>query len=133
MDEVYVVSKNLKTHITNQHYFKVDVFTKVLDMIIQEFGNRFSEVSTELLTNTSALSPRNLFSRCGAYELMKLSEMFHMDFNQAKRDHLKRELDIYYVIVHRDERFAYLNGISNLARLMVETEKHIYFGMSIGY
>ncbi|XP_071728543.1 uncharacterized protein [Rutidosis leptorrhynchoides] len=50
-----------------------------------------------------------------------------MDFSQANRDHLKRELDVYYVIMRRDEQFANLNGISDLARLMVKTEKDISF------
>ncbi|XP_071706723.1 uncharacterized protein [Rutidosis leptorrhynchoides] len=127
MDEVYVVSRNRKSNITNQHYFKVDVFTTVLDRIIQEFGDRFSEVSTELLTNMAALSPRDSFSMFDASKLMKLSEMYPMDFSQADRDHLKRELDVYYVIMRRDEQFANLNGISDLARLMVKTEKDISF------
>ncbi|XP_071708842.1 uncharacterized protein [Rutidosis leptorrhynchoides] len=73
------------------------------------------------------LSPRNSFPMFDASKLMKLSEMYPMDFNQADRDHLKRELDVYYVIMWRDEKFANLNGISDLARLMVETKKHISF------
>ncbi|XP_071714925.1 uncharacterized protein [Rutidosis leptorrhynchoides] len=99
MDEAYVVSRNRKRNITNHHYFKFDVFSTVLDMIIHEFGDRFSEVSTELLTNMAALSPRNSFSMHDASKLMKLSEMYPMDSNQAERNHLKRELDIYYEVV----------------------------------
>ncbi|XP_071740059.1 uncharacterized protein [Rutidosis leptorrhynchoides] len=95
----------------------------VLDMIIQEFGDRFSEVSTELLTNMAALSPRNSFFMFDASKLMKLSKMYPLDFNKAKRDHLKHELDIYYEVLHQDEKFSNLKGIADLARLMVETEK----------
>ncbi|XP_071727879.1 uncharacterized protein [Rutidosis leptorrhynchoides] len=123
MDEVYVVSRNRKKNFTNQHYFKVYVFYTVLDMIIQEFGDRFSEVSIGLLANMAALSPWNSFSMFDASKLIKLSEMYPMDYNKAESDHLKHELDIYYEVLHQDEKFSNLKGIADLARLMVETEK----------
>ncbi|XP_071695361.1 uncharacterized protein [Rutidosis leptorrhynchoides] len=72
MDEVYVVSRNRKSDITNKHFFKYDIFNAVLDMIIQELGDRFSEVSTELLTNMDTLSPRNSFCMFDASKLMRL-------------------------------------------------------------
>ncbi|XP_071695095.1 uncharacterized protein [Rutidosis leptorrhynchoides] len=96
-------------------------------MIIQELGDHFSEVSTEFLTNMVALSPRNSFCMFDAFNLMRLSEMYPMDFNQAERDLLKHELGIYYDVVHRDPRFANLKGIGELSRLMVETEKHLSY------
>ncbi|XP_071732575.1 uncharacterized protein [Rutidosis leptorrhynchoides] len=123
----YVVSRNRKSNITNQHFFKFDILNAVLDMIIQELGDRFSEVRTELLTNMDALSPRNSFCMFDASKLMRLSEMYPMDFNQAERDLLKHELGIYYDVVHRDPRFANLKGIAELFRLMVETDKHLSY------
>ncbi|XP_071739281.1 uncharacterized protein [Rutidosis leptorrhynchoides] len=75
----------------------------------------------------AALSPRNSFYMFDASKLMKLSEMYPMDFNQTERDHLKRELDVYYEVVRRDDRFLNLKGLADLARLMVDTEKHISF------
>ncbi|XP_071704957.1 uncharacterized protein [Rutidosis leptorrhynchoides] len=50
-----------------------------------------------------------------------------MDFNQTERDYLKRELDVYIDIVRRDDKFANLKGIADLAKLLVETEKHLLY------
>ena len=47
--------------ISNGHHFEVEVFNFVLDMQIQEFGNRFNEVSTTLVENMSGLNPCNGF------------------------------------------------------------------------
>ncbi|XP_071712417.1 uncharacterized protein [Rutidosis leptorrhynchoides] len=127
MDELYVVSRNRKKDFTNQHYFKVDIFIAVLDMIIRELNDRFSEVSTELLNNMAALSPRNSFCMFNESKLMKLSEMYPMDFNERERDLLKRELNIYHKVVRQDDKFSNLNGIADLAKLMVETEKHLSY------
>ncbi|KAD4982739.1 hypothetical protein E3N88_19410 [Mikania micrantha] len=51
MEEEYVDPKyrRRKTNITNRHHYVVNNFNTVLDMQIQEFGNRFSEhLKTEL-------------------------------------------------------------------------------------
>ncbi|XP_071699313.1 uncharacterized protein [Rutidosis leptorrhynchoides] len=127
MDELYVVSRNRKKDFTNQHYFKVDIFIAVLDMIIRELNDRFSDVSTELLNNMTALSPRNSYCMFDAFKLMKLSEMYPMDFNERDRDLLKCEVNIYYEVVRQDDKFSNLKGIANLAKLMVETEKHFSY------
>ena len=49
MKEEYVDPKyrRRKTNITNRHHYVVNNFNTVLDMQIQEFGNRFSEVTTD--------------------------------------------------------------------------------------
>ncbi|XP_071687122.1 uncharacterized protein [Rutidosis leptorrhynchoides] len=75
----------------------------------------------------AALSPRNSFCMFDASKLMKLSEMYLMDFNKGERDHLKRELDIYYEVIRRDDKFSNLKGIDDLAKLMVETQKHLLY------
>ncbi|XP_071696685.1 uncharacterized protein [Rutidosis leptorrhynchoides] len=74
-----------------------------------------------------ALSPHNSFSMFDASKLLKLSEMYPMDFNQTERDHLKRELDVYFEVVHRDVKFANLKGIVDLAKLLVGTEKDLSY------
>ncbi|KAL7604754.1 hypothetical protein Lser_V15G16611 [Lactuca serriola] len=45
------------------------------DMQIQEFGNRFSEVGTELMENMAALSPCDSFSSFDKANLLKLSDI----------------------------------------------------------
>ncbi|XP_071705044.1 uncharacterized protein [Rutidosis leptorrhynchoides] len=127
MDELYIISRNRKTNFTNRHYFKVDIFTTVMDRQIQEFNDRFSEISTELLSNMSALSPRDSFSLFDKQKLLNLSKMYPSDFTHTERELLESELDVYYDIIRHDEKFTSLNGIADLSRLMVETGKHISY------
>ncbi|KAH6779656.1 hypothetical protein C2S52_010893, partial [Perilla frutescens var. hirtella] len=49
--------------ITNLHYYRVDIFYEVVDLIIQEMNARFSEGSTKLLRCIACLDPRDSFSR----------------------------------------------------------------------
>ncbi|XP_023741429.1 uncharacterized protein LOC111889507 [Lactuca sativa] len=109
MSEFYVTPRNRRTKVTNQHHFEVDIFNTVLDMQIQKFGDRFSEVSTDLLEYMAALSPCNTFSMFEKSKLVKLSELYQNDFNDLERV------------------FANLKGIAELSRLMVETGKHRSF------
>ncbi|XP_039003134.1 zinc finger MYM-type protein 1 [Hibiscus syriacus] len=127
MSEYYVTPRNRRTKITNQHHFEVEIFNTVLDMQIQEFGDRFSEVSTELLENMAALSPSDSFSKFDKSKLLKLSEMYPDDFSDSERTYLLGQLDIYYHSLLHDDRFANLNGIADLSRLMVEIGKHRSF------
>ncbi|KAE8725557.1 hypothetical protein F3Y22_tig00008468pilonHSYRG00005 [Hibiscus syriacus] len=127
MSEYYVTPRNRRTKITNQHHFEVEIFNTVLDMQIQEFGDRCSEVSTELLENMAALSPSDSFSKFDKSKLLKLSEMYPDDFSDSERTYLLGQLDIYYHSLLHDDKFANLNGIADLPRLMVETGKHRSF------
>ncbi|XP_023761703.1 uncharacterized protein LOC111910160 [Lactuca sativa] len=127
MPECYVTPRNRRTKITNQHHFEVDIFKTVLDMQIQEFGNRFSEVSINLLEYMSALSPCNAFSMFDKSKLVKLSELYKTDFTALERVYLDGQLETYYHSLIDDERFANLKGIADLSRLMVETGKHCSF------
>ena len=58
---------------------------------------------------------------------MKLAEFYPDDFDSRKLDDLGPELRTYIDNVRADERFANLDGIADLAKLMVETNKHITF------
>ncbi|XP_022032401.1 zinc finger MYM-type protein 1-like [Helianthus annuus] len=99
MEDEYVDPKyrRKKTNITNRHHFEVNNFNTVLDMQIQELGNRFNE----------------------------LAEMYPRDFTFDEKDDLTDELGHYIRNVKKDSRFNNLNGISDLAKKMVETRKHI--------
>ncbi|XP_071699992.1 uncharacterized protein [Rutidosis leptorrhynchoides] len=103
MDEVYITSRNRKTNITHRHYFEFDIFNIVLDRRIQEFGDRFGEVSTELPSNIFALNPRDSFSMFDKKKLMNLSKMYYCDFTHKDREKLDGELDVYYDIIRRNE------------------------------
>ncbi|KAI3702031.1 hypothetical protein L6452_27627 [Arctium lappa] len=124
MAECYKKNGRLRTGITNRHYYEFDIFNTVMDMQLQEFGDRFSEVSTELLKNIAALSPCDSFSKFNVSDLLELAKLYPYDFDRMEMIALEKELNMYYVIVHQDERFSDLSGIVELARLMVDTKKH---------
>ncbi|KAJ9539257.1 hypothetical protein OSB04_031990 [Centaurea solstitialis] len=108
-----------KTNISNRHYYNYDIFNTVFDMQIREFGDRFCEISTELLQNMAALNLRNSFSQFNKASLLKLSHMYPRYFDAKERIILEHELDIYYHSIYKDIRFANLSIIADLARLML--------------
>ena len=127
MGKARVTKRNRTVGITNRHYFEIDIFNTVLDMQIQEFGDRFSEISTDLLSNMSALSPRASFSMFDASKLITLTTLYPDDFTDSDRFHLMRELDLYRVNVVQNEDFSKLNTITELATEMVRLDKHNSF------
>ncbi|KAI3523499.1 hypothetical protein L1887_01674 [Cichorium endivia] len=124
MNENYVTSRNRRTNVTNQYHFEVDIFNTVVDMQIIEFGDRFSEISTQLLEYMGALSPCDSFANFDKTKLLKLSELYKKDFDDSERMQLEGELEIYYHSLHNDDRFTSLKGIADLSCLMVATGKH---------
>ncbi|XP_023753981.2 uncharacterized protein LOC111902371 [Lactuca sativa] len=127
MSEYYVTPRKRRTNKTNQHHFEVVIFNTILDMQIQEFGERFSEVGTELMENMAALSPCDSFSGFDKAKLLKLSEIYKNDFDDSERVQHNGQLDIYYHSLLHDERFFNLKGIADISRLLVETGKHLSF------
>ncbi|XP_076884750.1 uncharacterized protein LOC143534030 [Bidens hawaiensis] len=119
--------KRQRYTITNQHYYNFDCFNSVVDMEIQEFGDRFNEINTDLLPNKLAFNTYDSFSKFDASKLMRLCEFYPYDFNNGDKIVLASQLGLYIDSVRKDERFANLKGIANLARVMAETRKHIYF------
>ncbi|KAK9073933.1 hypothetical protein SSX86_006527 [Deinandra increscens subsp. villosa] len=129
MAQDYVSSRprTQRNKITNQHYFKFDCFNTVMDRLIQEFGDRFNEVNTELLKNIAAFSPCDSFSNFDASRLLRLSEFYPYDFGVGEKIMLEHQLGSYHHNVLQDKKFANLNGIADLAKVMVETRKHISY------
>ncbi|CAL9227420.1 unnamed protein product, partial [Arabidopsis halleri] len=127
MDEEFVDSRRprKKTNITNLHHYKVDCFYTVLDMQLQEFNDRFDEVNSELLVCIASLSPLDSFRQFDKSMLVRLAELYPDDFSFVERLSLDHQLDIYLDNVQRDERFIDLKSLGDLARVMVETKKHI--------
>ncbi|KAL6535203.1 hypothetical protein OROMI_026577 [Orobanche minor] len=99
----------------------------IVDMQIQEFGDRFSELSSDLFICMAALNPHNSFHDFDPSKLLKMAEFYPDDFSCVERMTLEHELDIYIDNVQEDHTFANLKSISDLARVMVETRKHLAF------
>nr|GEW88524.1 hypothetical protein [Tanacetum cinerariifolium] len=126
IDEACADKTNRIFDITNRHYFEIDIFNTVLDMQIQEFGDRFSEISTHLLSSMSALSPRALSSIFDASKLITLTTYIRMIL----------WILICYIIygnltydVVQNEDFSKLNTITELAKEIVRLDKHSTFPM----
>ncbi|XP_076960865.1 uncharacterized protein LOC143637335 [Bidens hawaiensis] len=96
-------------------------------MQIQEFENRFSEETSELITCISSLSPCDGFRGFHIPKLLRLVDMHPYDFDEKDKDRLRTELEVYIDNLKEDTRFANLNSISSLVQLMVETKKHNNF------
>ncbi|XP_021995556.1 uncharacterized protein LOC110892714 [Helianthus annuus] len=125
MSESYGNPRNRKNVITNRHHFEVDIFNEVLDMQIQELGSRFSEVTTTLIKNMSGLNPSNGFSKFDPSKILAFAKMYPDDFTTQEIGTLLGDIESFRHTISDDDNFDNLNGISDLARLMVETGTHI--------
>ncbi|XP_035842123.1 zinc finger MYM-type protein 1-like [Helianthus annuus] len=124
MTESYGNPRNRKNVITNRHHFEVDIFNEVLDMQIQELGNRFSEVTTSLIKNMSGLNPSNGLSKFDPSKILAFAKMYPDDFTTQEIGSLLGDIESFRHTISDDDNFEDLNGISDLARVMVETGTH---------
>ncbi|ESQ46879.1 hypothetical protein EUTSA_v10028186mg [Eutrema salsugineum] len=114
-----------RTNTTNLQYYKISCFNFVLDLQLQEFNDRFTEVNTQLLICMASLSPTSSFKQFDKDKLMKLVEFYPDDFTSVERFSLEQQFDIYIDNVKEDKRFSNLKSLGDLSRLMVETQKHL--------
>ena len=129
MEDEYVDPNNRrkKTNITIVQHLQVNCFYTILDKILVEFNDRFNEVNCELLICMASLSPSKSFCAFNTSKLMKLSEFYPNDFTSLEQMTLEFQLNTYIENVRKDQRFQELNGLTDLARVMVKTDKHITF------
>ncbi|KAH7688353.1 P-loop containing nucleoside triphosphate hydrolase protein [Dioscorea alata] len=80
---------------TYLHYYRVEVFYSVLDMIMQDMNSRFSESTIELLSCISCLDPKQSFSRFDAVKLVRIAELYPEDFSELDRMALVDQLEMY--------------------------------------
>ncbi|RID44592.1 hypothetical protein BRARA_I01376 [Brassica rapa] len=127
MEDDFVNPKNprKRSNITNMHHYKVNCFCTVLDLQIQEFNDRFTEVTTDLLICMAALSPTDSFYGFDKEKLMRLAKLYPEDFSYGEILSLEQQLDIYIDNIRRDERFKSVENLGDLSCLMVKTQKHI--------
>ena len=114
-----------KTNITNLHHYKVHCFNATLDLQLQEFNDRFTEVNTELLICMASLNPIGAFRGFDKSKLVKLAKFYPDDFSFMDCLSLEQQLGIFIDNVRHDQRFKNLKSLGDLSLLMVETQKHI--------
>jgi hypothetical protein len=129
--EDIVLTRSRKRHggqtITYFHFFRVEVFCQVIDLISQELDNRFTEAGTELLLCLACLDPKNSFSAFDHAKLLRLAELYPEDFRADDKLILKNQLNTYIRDVRRNVAFSGLQDIRSLAMKMVETKKNNLF------
>ena len=69
------------------------IFNTVIDLLINELNDRFSERSIELLLCVSCLDPSDIFSSFDKEKLIKLAQLYFFDFFDKKFDRLENQLD----------------------------------------
>ncbi|XP_042446604.1 uncharacterized protein LOC122031573 [Zingiber officinale] len=111
--------------VTNFHHYRVEIFCQVLDMMVEEMSNRFSESSTEVLTCIACLDPKDSFSQFDIGKLLHLAEFYPEDFSLTDCVILEDQLETYIQNV-RDE-FSMIEDLGSLAIKMVETGKNTIF------
>ncbi|KAI5649156.1 hypothetical protein M9H77_35161 [Catharanthus roseus] len=107
---------------TYYHFFRRDIFFEVLDFIVKEMDDRFTESTSELLICILCLDPRDSF-------LLRLSEFYPDDFSISDKFELKAQLDTYISYMRSSDGAAFsgLTDIGDLAKKMVETNIHQFF------
>ena len=75
----------------------------------------------------ASFDPKDAFAAFNLESLVKLAEFYPDDFDAMQLVALRHQLSIYIDNVRADERFSGLNDIGDLAKLLVDTNKHVSF------
>ena len=93
---------------------------KVIDRIIQEMENRFSEANSELLTCISCLDPTDLFSKFDYVKVLRLAELYPKDFTDVELYELKDQLGVWIYDMRVQENFVGMENIVDVVKVMVQ-------------
>jgi hypothetical protein len=114
-----------KTNKTNLQHYQIEVLNSIIDWQLQELDDHFNEVNSTLLGHMAAFNPKDSLAAFNKENLVRLAKFYPDDFDSDKLDGL--ELATFIDNVRADIRFDNLNGISDLAKLMVQMNNHITF------
>jgi hypothetical protein len=118
-----------KSNRTNYKHYRWDCLNPVIDLLLIEFNDRFSETNSNLLIYMAAFNPRDSFADFKLERLMELAKLYPSDFCLVQLKKLAHQLPIYIDNLQADEIFLNLNNITELAKLMVDTKKHEAFSL----
>jgi hypothetical protein len=119
--------KGGRNNITQDHYFRVDIFYAAIDALTKEFDHRFNERSSELLVGFSCLDPRDSFSKFAVEKLARIADIYYDDFSFDDRKTIKDQLQTFIIHVRRLEEFKVCYDLASLSKIMVRLERHIVF------
>ncbi|XP_042033615.1 uncharacterized protein LOC121780165 [Salvia splendens] len=107
-------SKRFVQQVSYLHHFRVDVFIKVIDLLLQELDNQFDEVNMELLRCMACFNPKDSFSSFDKEKVLKLATFYPSDFSNIDLMDLECQLDIFIGDMRSDEYIQNLRDISSL-------------------
>ena len=96
MDEIiprHGRAKRGDQQMTYLHHYRVEIFYQVIDLVTQELNSHFSETSTELLLCIACLNPSDSFLAYNNDKLVRLVELYPMDFLEYDCILLKNQLE----------------------------------------
>ena len=96
-------------------------------MQLQELNSSFTKVNTELLLYVTSLNPNDSFIAFDKQKLIRFALFYPKDFSPIELMVLNDQLQTYIIDEQSNDQFSQLKGISDLARKMVETKKHIVY------
>ncbi|XP_042387815.1 zinc finger MYM-type protein 1-like [Zingiber officinale] len=117
-------SRCRKQVITNLHYYRMEIFYQVVDLVIQDMNTRFSEVSTELLRCIACLHPRNSFSEFNVQKLVRLCDLYPEDFSTNDYIVIEQQLQNFIHNIRQDLNFSGIEDLGSFAQKIVETLKN---------
>ncbi|XP_076887171.1 uncharacterized protein LOC143537248 [Bidens hawaiensis] len=107
-------------HVTFEHYYRVYVFTSILDKQLHELDGRFNDHTMELLSLSSSLASKKI----NVDEICLLVEKYYPgDFTEPKRTHLRDQLVVFNVEMTNNTKLSGISSISDLCKILVETQK----------
>ncbi|XP_042035304.1 zinc finger MYM-type protein 1-like [Salvia splendens] len=120
-------SKRFVQQVTYRHHFRIDVFIEIIDLLLQEFDNRFDEVNMELIRCMACFNPRDGFSSFDKESVLKLATFYPSDLSSIDLRTLECQLDIFMEDMKRDNDFQNLQDISSLSMKLVETKRDVAY------
>ncbi|XP_050258909.1 uncharacterized protein LOC126703892 [Quercus robur] len=102
---------------TIEHHLRINIFTVVIDFQLQELNSRFCELTTNLLTLSSALNPKDAFRSFKIGGICNLAKNYYpQDFTEQEICLLKHQLQHYELDVTNHPDFQNMGTISKLCR-----------------
>ncbi|CAD6258505.1 unnamed protein product [Miscanthus lutarioriparius] len=122
-------STRRKQKVTNMHFYHVEVFLAAIDAILSEMNHRFGEVSSELLVCMACLNPRNSFSNFDVDKLVRLAEIYAVDFDVGGFLLLPGQLRGFVSRARRTQDFLGCTELGKVAEIMVKTKMNTSYGL----
>ncbi|XP_050220151.1 uncharacterized protein LOC126670458 [Mercurialis annua] len=127
MEEQLPRSRRREQSVTYYHHYHNEVFLAVIDLLVVEVNNRFSETSNVLLGYISYLDPRNSFARFDHHKLICFAKLYSDDFSSTDLFILRDQLETYICDVRKSSDFTNCHDLASLAIKMVQTSRHLLF------